>query len=145
MASIKSKNTKPEIKIRKSLFKMGFRYRINDKKLIGSPDIVLTKYKTVIFVHGCYWHGHENCTKSIKPATNKEFWKDKIRRNKKRDKMVEETLSSDGWKVIVIWECELRNQEMLIKTVTKIAVEIKPGLKDSSELYKEFKGTKAQQ
>lgn len=124
MATVKNKNTKPEIQVRKALFYRGFRYRINDKSLPGSPDLVLTKYKTVVFVHGCYWHGHENCSKVIKPSTNKDFWNTKIEKNKLRDKNAQKALVTTGWKVIVIWECQLRNQEMFKQTITKVVNEI---------------------
>ena len=124
MATVRNKNTKPEIQVRKALFKRGFRYRINDKRLSGSPDLVLPKYKTAVFVHGCYWHGHESCSKAIKPATNKDFWNTKIKKNKLRDKNAQKALVMTGWKVIVIWECQLRNQEMFKRTMTKVVNEI---------------------
>lgn len=124
MATVRNKNTKPEIQVRKALFKRGFRYRINDKRLSGSPDLVLPKYKTAVFVHGCYWHGHESCSKAIKPATNKDFWNTKIKKNKLRDKNAQKALVMTGWKVIVIWECQLRNQEMFKRTMTKVINEI---------------------
>ena len=110
MSKISGKETKPEILVRKFLFSQGFRYRKNLKGLPGSPDIVLPKYKTVIFVHGCFWHGHEGCSKSSLPETNKEFWDSKIKGTKKRDIRKMETLESSGWKVLVIWQCELKNQ-----------------------------------
>lgn len=125
MATVKNKNTKPEIQVRKVLFARGFRYRINDKRLPGSPDIVLPKYNTVVFVHGCFWHGHENCTKAIKPSTNKDFWNTKIEKNRIRDKKVQEALKTSGWKVIVIWECQLRNKELHKQTLTKVINKIK--------------------
>ncbi len=125
MATVKNKNTKPEIQVRKALFKRGFRYRINDKKLSGSPDIVLPKYHTVVFVHGCYWHGHENCSKAIKPSTNKDFWNTKINKNRIRDKKAQIDLNTSGWNVIVIWECQLRNQELLKQTLGKVINKIK--------------------
>lgn len=124
MATVKNKNTKPEIQVRKALFKKGFRYRINDKKLPGSPDIVLPKYKTVIFVHGCYWHGHENCSKAIKPATNKDFWNTKIQKNKARDKNAQEELKANGWNVLVVWDCQLRNQKLFRKTMDTVINEL---------------------
>ncbi|MBA7570639.1 Very short patch repair protein [subsurface metagenome] len=92
MATVKNKNTKPEIQVRKALFSRGFRYRINDKRLPGSPDIVLPKYHTVVFVHGCYWHGHTNCKKAIKSSTNKDFWNTKIEKNRLRDKKTQHEL-----------------------------------------------------
>lgn len=109
MSQIRSINTKPELIVRKFLFKEGFRYRLYDKKLNGKPDIVLHKYKTVIFVHGCFWHGHEGCRYFVIPKTRTEWWKNKIENNKIRDNINKSKLSSDGWKVIEIYECELKN------------------------------------
>ena len=110
MSQIKSKNTKPEELVRKYLFSQGFRYRKNDKRLPGSPDIVLPKYKTVIFVNGCFWHGHEGCKHFVWPKSNEEFWKNKIETNIARDKNKTKTLEELGWKVLIVWECELKNQ-----------------------------------
>ncbi len=110
MSRIKGKNTKPEELVRKYLFSQGFRYRKNDKRLPGSPDIVLPKYKTVIFVNGCFWHGHKGCRYFVWPETNKDFWKNKIETNIARDNKKTATLESMGWKVITIWECELKTK-----------------------------------
>ena len=110
MSQIKSKNTKPEELVRKYLFSQGFRYRKNDKQLPGSPDIVLPKYKTVIFVNGCFWHGHEGCKYFVWPKNNEDFWKNKIETNIARDKKKTDALEALGWKVIVVWECELKTQ-----------------------------------
>ena len=108
MSRIKGENTKPEELVRKYLFSQGFRYRKNDKRLPGSPDIVLPKYKTVIFVNGCFWHGHEGCRYFVWPESNKDFWKNKIETNIARDNKKTATLESMGWKVITVWECELK-------------------------------------
>jgi DNA mismatch endonuclease (patch repair protein) len=108
MSLIKSKNTKPEIIVRKYLFANGFRYRLNDKKLPGKPDIVLPKYKTVIFVNGCFWHGYENCNYFKLPNTRTEWWKDKIDKNKDNDLKNYSQLIITGYKVIIIWECEVK-------------------------------------
>lgn len=110
MSQIKSKNTKPEEFVRKYLFSHGFRYRKNDKRLPGSPDIVLPKYKTVIFINGCFWHGHEGCKYFVWPKSNEEFWENKINTNIERDKRKLQQLEQLGWKVIVVWECELKKQ-----------------------------------
>ena len=110
MSCIKGKGTKPEEMVRKYLFSQGFRYRKNDKRLPGTPDIVLPKYKTVIFVNGCFWHGHEGCKYFVWPKNNAEFWKAKILQNIERDKRDFERLENAGWKVIVVWECELKSQ-----------------------------------
>ena len=108
MSCIKGKNTKPEEIVRKYLFSQGFRYRKNDKRLPGTPDIVLPKYKTVIFVNGCFWHGHQGCRYFVVPKTNTEFWMNKIDTNRIRDQKKMSELETMGWKVIVIWECELK-------------------------------------
>ena len=105
MSHIKGKDTKPEIKVRKALFKQGFRYRVNVKGLDGHPDIVLRKYKTVIFINGCFWHGHPGCKKATIPQTNTEFWVQKIESNMERDKANAESLRGKGWKVLTLWEC----------------------------------------
>lgn len=120
MAAVKNKNTTSEILIRKALFNKGFRYKINDKGLPGSPDIVLPKYNTVIFVHGCFWHGHTHCKKTIKPNSNVNFWKEKIEKNKKRDRKVKVQLKELGWTVIIVWECEFRNKITFNNKVGKI-------------------------
>ena len=110
MSQIKGKNTKPEILVRKFLFSKGFRYRINDKKLPGKPDIVLPKYKTVIFVNGCFWHGHENCKYFTLPKTRTEWWKEKIEKSKINDLEKQTLLINLAYKVIIIWECEVKNK-----------------------------------
>lgn len=107
MSRIHSKNTKPEELVRKFLFSQGFRYRKNDAKLPGKPDIVLPKYKAVIFVNGCFWHGHEGCRYFVWPKNNAEFWKEKITGNIQRDKHNHRLLANQGWRVIEIWECQL--------------------------------------
>ena len=117
MSAIKSKNTKPEIAVRKLLHSMGYRFRLHRKDLPGSPDIVLPKYKTVIFVHGCFWHRHENCKYASNPKTRKEFWESKFKANVKRDLEIQEKIKNIGWQSIVIWECELKNHEKLKKSL----------------------------
>jgi len=113
MSAIKSKNTKPEIAVRKLLHSMGYRFRLHRKDLPGSPDIVLPKYKTVIFVHGCFWHRHENCKYASIPKTRKEFWESKFKANVKRDKEIQEKIKNIGWKSVVIWECELKSTKQI--------------------------------
>ena len=108
MSKIHGKDTKPEILVRKYLFKCGLRYRKNDKKLPGHPDIVLPKYKAVVFVNGCFWHGHDNCKLAKTPSTNSDFWRAKILSNQMRDKKVNSELSAMGWRVITVWQCELK-------------------------------------
>lgn len=124
MSKISGKDTKPEIKVRKYLFSKGFRYRKNVKDLPGKPDIVLPKYKAVIFVHGCFWHGHD-CPAGKLPKTNYEFWSKKIGENKNRDQRNYEKLKEDGWDVIVIWQCEIKNNKIFNRTMNKIIAEIK--------------------
>lgn len=106
MASISSKETKPEILVRKYLFSLGFRFRKNVKNLRGTPDIVLPKYKTIIFIHGCFWHGHK-CKKGVRPNSHKLFWNKKIQSNIERDRKTQKALRQDGWTVLTIWECSL--------------------------------------
>jgi DNA mismatch endonuclease (patch repair protein) len=113
MSCIKGKGTKPEEIVRKYLFSQGFRYRKNDKRLPGTPDIVLPKYKTVIFVNGCFWHGHAGCKYFVWPKNNEEFWKKKIEANIFRDQKKTKALEEQGWKVIVVWECELKKDAEL--------------------------------
>lgn len=108
MSQIKSKDTKPEIAVRHALHHLGYRYRKNDKRLPGKPDIYLPKYKTVIFINGCFWHGHEGCRYYVIPKTNTEYWIQKIRATKIRDNKNIELLISMGFKIIVLWECEIK-------------------------------------
>lgn len=105
MSRIRSKDTKPEMLVRKYLFSQGFRYRLHDKKLPGKPDIVLPKYKTVIFVHGCFWHGHANCKYYVVPKTRTDWWLEKINKNLANDKKAIKELKKAGWRVINVWEC----------------------------------------
>ena len=123
MSRIKGKNTKPEETVRKYLFGCGLRYRKNDKRLPGHPDIVLPKYKTVVFVNGCFWHMHEGCRYFKWPESNAEFWINKLTGNKRRDAANFQTLEALGWKVIVVWECELKkNTERLDKLYLEITM-----------------------
>jgi len=112
MSHIRSKNTKPEIRLRKELFRLGYRYRLNVKTLPGKPDIVLAKYRTCIFVNGCFWHGHKGCPKFVLPKTNEEFWLAKIENNRERDLKDYTFLESLGWRVVVMWECELAKNNL---------------------------------
>ena len=108
MSRIKGKDTKPEMLVRKFLHANGYRYKLHDKKLPGKPDIVLPKYRKVIFVHGCFWHGHANCKYFTVPKTRTEWWTDKINRNKANDEKAVMALRKAGWKVIAVWECSLK-------------------------------------
>jgi len=123
MSQIRSKNTKPEELVRNALFAAGFRYRKNDKRLPGHPDIVLKKYRTVIFVNGCFWHKHEKCRYFVWPKSNTKYWKNKINGNIKRDKQNYLFLRKQGWNVIIIWECKLRKNKQehtLLSLIEKI-------------------------
>lgn len=126
MAAIRAKNTKPEIIVRKFLWNNGYRYRLNHSKLPGKPDIVLRKYRTCIFVNGCFWHKHEGCRFFVVPKTRTEFWLNKLNRNQERDKEVKKQLAKMGWHSITIWECELKPSnkdktlESLLSTLNKI-------------------------
>ena len=115
MSKISGNETKPEKIVRRYLFSKGFRFRKNDKRYPGKPDVVLPKYKTIIFIHGCFWHGH-NCKAGKLPETKKEFWENKINGTKVRDKNNQEALRSMGWKVMVIWECEIKTKKVREKT-----------------------------
>lgn len=111
MSRIKGKNTKPEMLVRKYLFSQGLRYRLYSKKLPGKPDIVLPKYKTVIFINGCFWHGHEGCRYFVIPKTRTDFWVNKININVQNDRIVSQLLEGMGWRVITVWECELKKDK----------------------------------
>ena len=117
MAAIRSKDTKPEMIVRKGLWSKGFRYRLNSPRLPGHPDLMLRKYRTCIFVNGCFWHGHEGCCKI--PNTNREFWVAKIKRNQERDIETQKRLAEMGWHCITIWECELKpsKREQTLKSL----------------------------
>ena len=107
MSRIKSGNTKPEIVVRSLLHNMGYRFRLHRRDLPGKPDIVLTRYKSVIFVHGCFWHRHKGCKNATSPKTKKTFWREKFRANVERDRKVQKEMKSMGWRIQIIWECEL--------------------------------------
>lgn len=113
MSHIHSASTKPEKKLRNALWHHGFRYKVNDKNLPGKPDIVFPKCRTIIFVHGCFWHGHKKCLTSHIPKSNVDFWTAKISRNQQRDQEVWRELEAKGWNVIIVWECELKNDSFL--------------------------------
>ena len=128
MSRIKGKGTKPEELVRKYLFSRGFRYRKNDKRLPGSPDIVLPKYRTVIFINGCFWHKHEGCKYFVWPKDNAEFWKAKIPANVMRDERKQTELIAQGWNVIIVWECELK-KDRREETLTSLEAKIKAAQK----------------
>ena len=123
MSHNRAKNTGPERRLRLCLWRLGFRYRVNDKRLPGRPDIVLPKYRTAIFVHGCFWHGHKDCKYYTVPKTNTEFWMAKVARNQERDQEVWRKLEAKGWSVIIVWECQLKKAN-LEETIDRVAGEI---------------------
>lgn len=120
MSQIKSKNTKPEIRVRQMLHKMGYRFRLHRKDLLGCPDIILPRHKTIIFVHGCYWHRHAGCKYAYEPKTRVEFWNQKFAENVARDRRYQAELSKLGWNVGVIWECETVAKDMLAQRIRDI-------------------------
>jgi len=124
MSKIRGKDTKPELIVRNYLFKKGFRYRLHNEKLPGKPDIVLKKYRTVIFVNGCFWHAHEGCKDFVWPRNNQAFWKKKIEGNVVRDQANYEMLRSEGWNIIICWECQLKNKIIRETSLQSIADEI---------------------
>ena len=117
MSRIKSCNTKPEIVVRSLLHNMGYRFRLHRKDLPGKPDIVLPRYKSIIFIHGCFWHRHKECKNTTSPKTKKTFWREKFKANVIRDKKVQEELKSMGWKILIIWECELPDLDRVKKLI----------------------------
>lgn len=125
MSRIRGKDTKPEILVRKGLHAHGFRFRLQDRKLPGRPDIVLPKYGVAIMVNGCFWHGHKGCRHATKPKSNVNFWETKIARNRHRDEVTEAHLTALGWHVVTIWECELRNKEAASARLVALAEEIR--------------------
>jgi DNA mismatch endonuclease (patch repair protein) len=120
MSQIKGRNTKPEIEVRKFLFLNGLRFRLHDKNLPGNPDIILPKYKSVIFVNGCFWHGHEGCKYFVIPQTRTDFWLNKIKTNIANDKKNLNLLKQDGWNVFTVWECELNKDGHLNNLIKQI-------------------------
>ena len=124
MSRIKSTNTKPEVLVRKFLHSRGFRFRLHDKKLPGKPDIVLAKHKTAIFINGCFWHGHKNCKYFVVPKTRTKFWLNKINSNVLNDRKKFSLLKKSGWKIITIWECQLKRQK-LSSSLQKLSKRIK--------------------
>ena len=127
MSHIRSKATKPEMLVRRWLWAHGYRYRLNVKSVPGKPDIVMRKYRTAIFVNGCFWHGHEGCKQFVLPKTNTEFWQNKIEANQSRDQKNYDILINAGWQVIVLWQCKLTKQE-LEQTMQSVAVALNQNL-----------------
>ena len=134
MSHIRSVNTKPEVALRRALWRRGFRYRVNVKNLPGSPDIVLPKHRTVVFVHGCFWHGHNGCKEFTVPKTNTVFWVKIVARNQERDQEVWRKLEAKGWSVVIVWECELVKAKF-DGTVERVTGEII----ENGELYRKHR------
>lgn len=124
MAAIKGKDTKPEMIVRRYLHAIGYRYGLHNRKLPGSPDLVLRRLKTVIFIHGCFWHGHEGCKYYRLPQSNVKFWSDKITRNRQRDAFARVQLEKKGWTVITVWECDLKNKAKREATLSALHDEL---------------------
>lgn len=126
MAAIKSRNTKPEVIVRQILHALGFRFRLHRKDLPGRPDIVLPKYRTIVLVHGCFWHQHSGCKLASNPSSRKDYWRPKLNRNVERDKQNMELLRQSGWHVIIVWECELKDinqvKQRLIGEIRKVPI-----------------------
>ena len=120
MTKITSKNTKPELLVRKALTEKGIRYRLHVKKLPGKPDIVISRLKTVIFINGCFWHQHKNCKYSVMPKTNKSYWTPKLKRNMQKQKDDIKQLKKEGWKVNIFWECQLKSNKLVNQKVSRI-------------------------
>jgi len=127
MAAIHGKDTKPEMVVRRWLWGHGFRYRLNHPRLPGKPDIVMRKYRTAVFVNGCFWHGHEGCPKFVMPKTNTDFWRTKIENNRKRDQKNYDILLQNGWQVMVVWQCNL-TKDKLENTMQSVAVALNHNL-----------------
>ncbi len=127
MSHIRSKATKPEMAVRRWLWSHGYRYRFNVRSVPGKPDIVMRRYRTAIFVNGCFWHGHEGCPKFVMPKTNTDFWRTKIENNRKRDQKNYDILLQNGWQVIVVWQCQL-SKDKLENTMQSVAVALNHNL-----------------
>ena len=127
MSGIRSKDTKPELALRKALHALGFRYRLHVRRMPGHPDVVLPRYNAVVFVHGCFWHHHDDCRYAKTPSTRLEFWQRKFEENKIRDLKVRELLVKEGWRVATVWECALRRPEQTTITADSLAAWLRAG------------------
>ena|SRR3989339_884645 len=119
MSRVKGRDTQPEVLARSLVHRMGFRFRIHRRELPGNPDIVLPRHKKLIFIHGCFWHGHTGCSRSKRPTTNKNFWNNKLNSNIKRDRKNYKELQRIGWKVLVVWGCETKSSELLLRKLER--------------------------
>ncbi|MBX5256889.1 MULTISPECIES: DNA mismatch endonuclease Vsr [unclassified Rhizobium] len=132
MSRIRSGNTKPEIALRRALHQLGFRFRVHGTRLPGKPDIVLAKYKTAIFVHGCFWHRHPGCKVATTPKSNTDFWANKFARNVERDERVVRQLEDDGWRVIIVWECDVDGPSKATSVAARIAMVLRQDVIEGS-------------
>lgn len=119
MSRVQGRNTKPEMLVRSFVFRMGFRFRLHRRDLPGTPDIVLPRHRKVIFVHGCFWHGHKSCQRSKRPTTNESFWNNKLDGNIERDKRYRREIRKMGWKVLIVWECETKRPVKLLRKLER--------------------------
>jgi len=120
MSRIRSRDTKPELVVRSCLHRLGYRFRVHDQRLPGHPDVVLPRYRTVVLVHGCFWHRHPGCTYAYQPATRREFWEAKFKQNVERDRLVEEQLRAQGWQVVTVWECMTKDAGALREVLQEL-------------------------
>lgn len=140
MASVGQRDTGPELRLRRILHRLGLRYRLNDRKLPGSPDLVMPRFKAVVFVHGCFWHAHKGCKFATKPSSRKDFWREKFRANQKRDNKNYDALMANGWRVLVVWECSIK--ECKDDKMLKLGQTVKQWLASNTD-YKEIGKTRA--
>lgn len=144
MSRIRGKDTKPEILVRRGLHARGFRFRLQERRLPGRPDMTLPKYGVAVMVNGCFWHGHKGCRYAVKPKSNSEFWDAKIKRNQHRDEVTAAHLEALGWTVITIWECELKGKDRAQERIDRLAIEIKEaGRKREADLGRRRESRKA--
>ena len=144
MSRIRGKDTKPEILVRRGLHARGFRFRLQERRLPGRPDMTLPKYGVAVMVNGCFWHGHKGCRYAVKPKSNSEFWDAKIKRNQHRDEVTAAHLEALGWTVITIWECELKGKDRDQERIDRLAIEIKEaGRKREADLGRRRESRKA--
>jgi DNA mismatch endonuclease (patch repair protein) len=122
MSCVKGRNTRPELAVRRALHQMGYRFRLHRADLPGRPDIVLPQYRVAIFVNGCFWHGHEGCPRSARPAVNTEFWNAKLSRNVDRDRVSKDALIEMGWTPVILWTCELKSSSAISATINSKVV-----------------------
>ncbi len=122
MRRVKSKNTKPEVRVRSALHRMGYRFRLHRKDLPGNPDLVLPKHRTAVFVHGCFWHQHPGCRKATIPQNNREYWERKLGRNVERDRRSERELDALGWRVVKLWECEMPREDEALRETLRLTL-----------------------